>query len=71
MSVSLYYLFIMKVCVVGFGPAGCVVAMALSKRGHHVTVYERDPNPFDINLETLKERSYSMNSIVRGPLILE
>ena len=29
----------MKVCIVGFGPAGCVVAIALAKRGHNITIY--------------------------------
>ncbi len=31
-----------KVAVVGSGPSGLAVAEKLNKRGHHVTVYERD-----------------------------
>ena len=61
----------MKVCVVGFGPAGCVVAIALAKQGHKVEIFERDASPNDMDLETLKERSYPMISIIRGPDILE
>lgn len=44
----------MKVCVVGFGPAGCVMAVALRKNGHIVKIYEKDINPFDVDLDTLK-----------------
>lgn len=30
-----------KVGVVGFGPAGCVVALHLLRQGYQVTVFER------------------------------
>ena len=34
-----------KVAVIGSGPAGLAAADQLNKRGHHVTVYERDDRP--------------------------
>ena len=34
-----------KVVVIGAGPAGLAAADQLNKRGHNVTVYERDENP--------------------------
>ena len=34
-----------KVAVIGSGPAGLAVADQLNKRGHSVTVFERDANP--------------------------
>ena len=34
-----------KVAVIGAGPAGLAVADQLNKRGHSVTVYEREANP--------------------------
>ena len=34
-----------KVAVIGAGPAGLAAADQLNKRGHNVTVYERDENP--------------------------
>lgn len=32
-----------KVIVVGAGPVGCLAAMAFSKRGWHVNIYEGRP----------------------------
>jgi len=34
-----------KVAVIGSGPAGLAAADMLNRRGHHVTVYERDDRP--------------------------
>ena len=34
-----------KVAIIGSGPAGLAAADQLNKRGHSVTVYERDENP--------------------------
>lgn len=39
----------MKVCVVGLGPGGSVIASTLSKQGHQVTIYERDIDPFELD----------------------
>lgn len=35
----------MHVLVVGAGPTGSLAALALARRGHHVTVVDRDPGP--------------------------
>ena len=35
----------MRVVVVGAGPTGLFTAMALARRGHEVTVVDRDPGP--------------------------
>ena len=35
----------MRVIVVGAGPTGLFTAMALARRGHEVTVVDRDPGP--------------------------
>ena len=35
----------MRVVVVGAGPTGLFTAMALARRGHGVTVVDRDPGP--------------------------
>ena len=37
----------MLVTVVGAGPTGLYLAMVLARRGHHVTVVDRDPGPQD------------------------
>lgn len=28
--------------IVGYGPSGIIAAIALSKQGHHVTIFEKD-----------------------------
>ena len=33
---------ILNVCIVGYGLAGIITAIGLSKQGHKVTIYERD-----------------------------
>ncbi len=48
----------LKTCIVGFGPAGAVAAVGLARQGHSVRVYERDANPFEIEVEAMKDRAY-------------
>ena len=45
----------MRVVVLGAGPAGCVAALALARRGHDVVLVDRDENPqrFDASAEQL------------------
>ena len=35
----------MRICVVGAGPTGLYLAIALARRGHEITIIERDPGP--------------------------
>jgi 2-polyprenyl-6-methoxyphenol hydroxylase-like FAD-dependent oxidoreductase len=35
----------MEIAIVGAGPTGLFTAMALARRGHRVTVVDRDPGP--------------------------
>ena len=37
----------MRITVVGAGPTGLYLAMVLARRGHHVTVVDRDTGPQD------------------------
>ncbi len=34
-----------NIVVVGSGMCGMTTALALAKRGHHITLFERDPAP--------------------------
>lgn len=56
----------LKVGVVGFGPAGCVVAMSLYRQGHDVRVYERDEDPFTLCFEDMKDKSYPVSILPLG-----
>jgi 2-polyprenyl-6-methoxyphenol hydroxylase-like FAD-dependent oxidoreductase len=35
----------MKIVIVGAGPSGLYLAMSLARRGHHITIIDRDPGP--------------------------
>src|SRR3954451_7824622 len=37
----------MQIVIIGAGPAGLFLGSALARRGHHVTVVDRDPGPGD------------------------
>lgn len=56
----------MKVCVVGFGAAGCIIACSLSKQGYDVTIYERDVNPLELDKQSFKERGYPITIFKAG-----
>lgn len=60
----------MKAAIVGYGPAGNVAAVGLYKQGWKVTVYEKQPNPYEMDFNTLKDRSYPLVFNSKGAKVL-
>ena len=63
--------FSLKVGIVGYGPASNVAAVALHKQGHRVTIFEKNPSPYEVDFETLKNRSYPLLFNTKASLVLE
>ncbi len=57
--------------MVGFGPAGAVVALCLTKQGHEVTVFERDADPFSLDFQAIKDRSYPLIVGTKGSAVMQ
>ena len=60
----------MKAAIVGYGPAGNTVAVALYKQGWEITVYEKQRNPYEMDFKTLKDKSYPLVFSCRGAQVL-
>merc|ERR1719162_908094 len=60
----------MSVGVVGVGPAGLYVAIAMAQRGHHVVVTDRLESP-SVRGTCVRDRSYVMDISARGMAALD
>ena len=60
-----------RIAVVGSGPAGLSAAYYLNRRGHHVTVFERDPLPGGLLTYGIPEMKLPKQIVARRISLLE
>ena len=60
-----------RIAVVGSGPAGLSAAYYLNRRGHHVTVFERDPLPGGLLTYGIPEMKLPKRIVTRRISLLE
>ena len=60
-----------RIAVVGSGPAGLSAAYYLNRRGHHVTVFERDPLPGGLLTYGIPEMKLPKRIVARRISLLE
>ena len=60
-----------KIAVVGSGPAGLSAAYYLNRRGHHVTVFEKDPLPGGLLLYGIPEMKLPKRIVARRISLME
>lgn len=60
-----------RIAVVGSGPAGLPAAYYLNRRGHHVTVFERDPLPGGLLTYGIPEMKLPKRIVARRISLLE
>lgn len=60
-----------RVAVVGSGPAGMACADALNKRGHHVTVFEREDRPGGLLMYGIPNMKLEKDVVLRRTKLME
>ena len=61
----------MRVGIVGYGPAANVAAVMLYSQGHHITIYERNPSPYQMDFQTMKNRTFPLIFNAKASKVLD
>ena len=60
-----------KIAIIGSGPTGLVAADLLNKKGHHITVFERDKHPGGLLMYGIPNMKLDKNIVKRRIKLLE